>query len=224
MRYNDLTTTSAIFKPAILSMLNCEWIIYPREKEGRGPKAYKWDNRKLNNSYSRYFGSLQSPLCNAWFIKNIYFVKNADEEYNEILARNFKPSETVYIDDRYRDLIPVDTFLNYKKDKAPILDYKSYQPNKLVYNFTSPTQHDQLAVFSEIYYEKGWNAYIDGKLTPHFRVNYILRGLMVPKGTKEIVFEFRPKSYEIGEKVALASSILLLLLLAFISYKEIRRV
>ena len=47
---------------------------------------------------------------------------------------------------------------------------------------------------------------------------------MVPKGTKQIVFEFRPKSYEIGEKVALASSILLLLLLAFISYKEIRRV
>ena len=81
---------------------------------------------------------------------------------------------------------------------------------------------DQLAVFSEIYYEKGWNAYIDGKIVPHFRVNYVLRAMMVPAGTKKIEFKFEPTSYSIGESVAYASSIILLLLLGFVSYKELK--
>ena len=81
---------------------------------------------------------------------------------------------------------------------------------------------DQIAVFSEIYYEKGWNAYIDGNLIPHFRANYVLRSMMVPSGTEKIEFKFEPSSYYNGEMIAYISSIFLLCLLGFVSYKEIK--
>ncbi|MCF8344426.1 MAG: YfhO family protein, partial [Bacteroidales bacterium] len=75
------------------------------------------------------------------------------------------------------------------------------------------SQRDQLAVFSEIFYEKGWNAYVDGKKMPHFRVNYVLRGMIVPAGEHSIEFKFEPQVYETGETLSLISSIILLLLI-----------
>ena len=77
-------------------------------------------------------------------------------------------------------------------------------------------------IFSEIYYDKGWNAYVDNKLTPHFRANYVLRGMQVPAGNHTVEFKFEPTSYYTGETVAYASSIILLLLLGFVSYKEFK--
>jgi uncharacterized membrane protein YfhO len=68
---------------------------------------------------------------------------------------------------------------------------------------------DQLAVFSEIYYEKGWNAYLDGKLTPHVRADYILRAMKVPAGKHTIEFKFEPEGYKKGESIALMGSIAL---------------
>jgi uncharacterized membrane protein YfhO len=79
-----------------------------------------------------------------------------------------------------------------------------------------------MAVFSEIYYPKGWVAYVDGKETPHFRANYILRSMIIPAGEHEIVFEFKPKSYEIGNKISFASSILLLLAIAGVVFIDLR--
>ena len=68
-----------------------------------------------------------------------------------------------------------------------------------------------LAVFSEIFYPKGWSAYIDGVGVEHFPVNYILRGLFIPKGAQEIVFEFKPKSFFISANIAFFSSCLLII-------------
>ena len=87
----------------------------------------------------------------------------------------------------------------------------SYKPNHLVYK--SATNKERLAVFSEIYYDKGWNAYIDGFPTEHIRVNYILRGMIIPKGVHNIEFKFEPKTYSISQKVSMASSVLVILLL-----------
>jgi uncharacterized membrane protein YfhO len=89
--------------------------------------------------------------------------------------------------------------------------------------YQSESSSEQLAVFSEIYYPKGWIAMIDGAETPLFSANYILSSLVVPEGSHEIVFEFKPESYKIGNKVSLASSILLVLIVAgavFIEYKK----
>ena len=77
-------------------------------------------------------------------------------------------------------------------------------------------------VFSEIYYDKGWKAYIDGELMPHFRANYVLRAMQVPSGNHKIEFKFVPDVYKKGETASLASSILLLLLLSFGFYKELK--
>ena len=64
-----------------------------------------------------------------------------------------------------------------------------------------------------MFYANGWNAYIDGKLEPHYKVNYALRGLQIPKGNHTVEFKFEPKVIETGSKIALASSVVLLLLI-----------
>jgi uncharacterized membrane protein YfhO len=86
-----------------------------------------------------------------------------------------------------------------------------YQPNNLRYSTNNTT--DQLAVFSEIYYPDGWKVFVDGQKTDHFRVNYVLRGMIVPAGAKEIEFRFEPRSYYVGERIALAFSILMALMM-----------
>jgi uncharacterized membrane protein YfhO len=67
-----------------------------------------------------------------------------------------------------------------------------------------------LAVFSEIYFENGWNAYVDGELKPHFRANYVLRGMTLPQGEHTIEFKFEPKVYATGEQYSLLGSVLLI--------------
>jgi uncharacterized membrane protein YfhO len=80
----------------------------------------------------------------------------------------------------------------------------------MVYN--SSAKSDELAVFSEMYYQPGWNAYIDGKETPHVRANYILRAMVVPAGDHKIEFRFEPRSFYAGQRVSLAASLLTILL------------
>ncbi|RYX88694.1 hypothetical protein EON78_07500, partial [bacterium] len=125
-------------------------------------------------------------LGNAWFVENYKFVKNADEELNSI--KNFNPSEIAIVDELFKDQLTGKTF---SKDSSGEIKLTSYHPNRLSYKFKSNTE--QLTVFSEIYYQPGWNAYIDGKLVPHFRANYILRAMVIPAGEHTIDFKFEPK-------------------------------
>jgi len=77
-----------------------------------------------------------------------------------------------------------------------------------------------MAVFSEIYYPKGWNAYLDGKLTPHFRADYVLRAMVLPAGNHKVVFKFEPEVYALGEKISLISSLILILLILVLASAE----
>ena len=110
---------------------------------------------------------------------------------------------------------------DFQNDSSASIMLTDYQPNRLVYQ--SETTSEQLALFSEIYYEKGWQAYIDGEEVDHLRMNYILRGIVIPEGSHEIVFEFHPRSYFAGTKVSLGSSILLLLLFLGALYLQFRK-
>jgi uncharacterized membrane protein YfhO len=83
--------------------------------------------------------------------------------------------------------------------------------NHLTYSSNAAT--DQLAVFSEIFFENGWNAYVDGELKPHARANYVLRSMVVPAGEHTVEFKFEPYSYNVGEKLSMAGSALMLLFL-----------
>jgi len=125
--------------------------------------------------------------------------------------------------DPVRDVIVHKEFSDYIGDYGPAAEGKvtltDYRPNRLTYSSTSPS--DQFAVFSEIWYgpDKGWQAYIDGEAVEHIRVNYCLRGMKVPNGKHEIVFEFKPQSFLRGESISLiSSSIILLALIGMIGF------
>ena len=76
------------------------------------------------------------------------------------------------------------------------------------------------AVFSEIFYDKGWNAYINGELNQHYRVNYVLRGMNLPKGEYQVEFKFEPQSVAIGSSISLVCSVLIYLLLSLFMFKR----
>tara|TARA_B100001142_G_scaffold301946_1_gene328061 strand:- start:25887 stop:28262 length:2376 start_codon:yes stop_codon:yes gene_type:complete len=171
----------------------------------------------LNTKYviSRNGQVQQNPgaLGNSWFVDSVNIVSNADDE---IAALNgFNPSNTAIVDKKFAEQI-IDDLDNSNAN----ISLSEYQPNYLKYN--SRSTNDGIAIFSEIYYDKGWNAYIDGVLKPYFRANYVLRGMLIPKGDHVIEFKFEPSTYKTGETVSLASSIILLLLLAFVSFKELK--
>jgi hypothetical protein len=159
---------------------------------------------KANNNQPMMQVNMQA-LGNAWFVSNVRMVKNADEEIAAL--DNFNPSQTAIVDKRFEAFVKGH---DITKDTLSVINLTSYKPNELIYECNS--KKEQLAVFSEIYYDKGWNAYVDGKLTPHFRVNYILRAMVLPAGKHKVEFRFEPRSYKVGEKISLASSLLLILL------------
>ncbi len=155
-------------------------------------------------------------LGNAWFVDHIKWVGSADEEVRAI--KDIDPATTAVVDRCFEKDVSSTTSPNGKKGEILL---KSYAPNKLVYQSNNSTA--QVAVFSEIYYPKGWVARIDGKESPHFRANYILRTMVVPAGEHEVVFEFKPQSYETGNTVSMASSIIFITFVAgaiFIEFKK----
>ncbi|MFT6850428.1 MAG: hypothetical protein ACJATA_001241 [Sphingobacteriales bacterium] len=178
------------------------------------------NNAVLNMLNTRYYiveGSNKQPttqknnraLGNAWFVSNVKWAANAQAEIDAL--NGFNPSQEVVIDQRFKtDLTGLSDSL-FNEGSIELIDYK---PNKLVYNYSNDS--DGFAVFSEIYYNHGkdWNAYLDGEKMDHIRVNYILRGMKLPKGDHSLVFKFEPASFALGEKVDYASSIGFLVFLA----------
>jgi hypothetical protein len=145
-----------------------------------------------------------SRLGPAWFVNEINWVTSADEE---ILAiKDTDPAKIAIIREDFLDLF---TGINPTSNEDKDIRLKDYKPNRLVYE--ADVANSELAVFSEIFYPKGWKATIDGKESEIIRVNYILRGLIVPSGKHEIVFSFEPKGYVTANVISLVSSSLLLL-------------
>ena len=171
-------------------------------------------NTALNMLNARYmiFDAQQPPLVNpfamgnAWFVENYRFVENADAEIEAL--NTLYPEIEAVIDRRYESEL---SGLNIQADSAAVITLTSYKPNVLTYR--AKARSEQLAVFSEVFYANGWNAYIDDKPAPHFCADWILRAMRVPEGEHEIVFKFEPAAYNTSRAVASASSALLILLL-----------
>jgi|FLOH01.1.fsa_nt_gi hypothetical protein len=147
-----------------------------------------------------------SAFGHAWFANNVTMVASADEEINALSKNNLK--NTAVVDNRFAAELEGKQFTRDSTSSITLVDY---QPNNLLYNFNSSSE--QLVIFSEIYYDKGWNAYIDGIEVPYLRANYVLRALVVPSGKHEIEFKFEPRIWVIGERISFAGSLLLILLL-----------
>jgi hypothetical protein len=150
---------------------------------------------------------LQNPFAcgNAWFVRDYKFVNNADEELAAIEGLN--PDSTAIIDNRFGSFVSGFTVPNTPKGTIALTNYA---PNYLVYEYSA--SQDEMAVFSEVYYDKGWKAFIDGKPAPHFRADFILRAMIVPAGDHKIEFKFEPRSFYKGQNVSLAASLLVILL------------
>jgi hypothetical protein len=155
-------------------------------------------------------------LGNAWFVDTYKIVDNADQEMKAL--DDFDAAKVAIVDKRFEDKLKG---FEPSIDSTASIKLTNYKPNYLAYE--SKSLKDRLTVFSEIYYPKGWNAFIDGKTADHFRVNYVLRALVIPAGEHKIEFKFEPKSYFTGEKIAFAGSLLLLFLLIGVFGLEIKK-
>ena len=168
-------------------MLNTKYFIIPGGGEDRSPIPLK--NPEANG--------------NAWFVKTIYTVPTADDEIVGLGKINTKTQAITQANFK-TELGLKDTY-----NGEGTIKLLSYEPNELVYE--SDTKAEQFAVFSEIYYPKGWNAYVDGQLKPYAGVNYVLRGLQIPSGKHKIEFKFEPSTYTTGNSIAMIGSILVLI-------------
>lgn len=153
-------------------------------------------------------------LGNAWLVSQLKVVDDANQEIKALAE--IDPANTVVV--RKDDFTQLEQ--NYSKNASDQIRLKSYLPNKLVYEYKASAKC--FAVFSEIYYDKGWNAYLNGEKLPFYKVNYILRGMPLPSGEGELVFKFEPSSYAVGEKVSWASSIILVLLFGMVLYQKFK--
>lgn len=150
-----------------------------------------------------------------WFIKAIRYVNNADEEMMALDSLHTK--DTVVIDKREQPKVTVAPSF----DSSASISLVKNLNDRITYQSKATT--NQFAVFSEIYYPKGWKAFIDGKETPIVRVDYALRGLNITAGNHTINFEFEPTSYNLGNTLNLAAgiiSIIALLICALLLWKE----
>lgn len=158
-------------------------------------------------------GFAQNPAAcgNAWFVNEIQKVNTARQEMDAL--GNFDPMQTAIVSDEFED----DLYnYNFSKTENASITLTEFEPNRLKY--TSKNGSDGLAVFSEIYYQNGWEAFVDNQPTEIYRVNYLLRGLKIPAGEHEIIMVFNPKSYSIGQNMTYAGSALFILFLGVLVF------
>ena len=188
----------------VLNMLNVKYVIQ-QDEDGQ---SYPARNPDANG--------------NAWFVKNLIPVPDADTEIKALDTLNTQRSAVVTESEISENPnLNGNKTLNFNLDSTSTITLTEYVPNALRYQ--SENDFDGLAVFSEMHYPNGWTAYIDGKETEHFRVNYALRALRIPAGSHSIEFRFEPEVVRTGSKITLASSLVfVLLLLGGIGFKVLR--
>jgi hypothetical protein len=184
----------------VLNMLNTKYVITGDKQSGKNIAQTNPD-----------------ALGPVWFVKGIQFVNTPAAAMKAL--DNLNPKDTAVVVEDNKSKIP---FTPQPDSSASIRllkndnDYIEYQSNSAT---------NQFAVFSEIYYDRGWTAFINGKEAPIVQTNYVLRGLAVPAGQHKITFEFKPASYYTSNKVAIIASVLiwLSLIAAIATYYSLKR-
>lgn len=164
----------------VLNMLNTKYIIFSDDAN----KIQVLVNPEING--------------NAWFVDSLLVVQNANQEIMALKEMNTKTTAVIRQEDAKSLFID-----NHQRDSLATIKLEKYQPNYLKYSYNSLTE--QQVIFSEMYYKNGWNAYVDGKLTPHIRANYVLRAMKVEGGNHQIEFKFEPTVIKKGSVFTLIS-------------------
>ena len=184
--------TDALMRQKVLNMLNTKYIIY-------NPDAQPFPNH--------------FAYGNAWIANDIQWVDTPNEEIDAIATTDLRRAAILNkeFEQKVGDYQVKDSIM-------PTIELTEYQPNKLTYSFSSalrqaqgPQTANYLVVFSEIWTEKGWKMTIDGQEQPLLRANYLLRAAMIPAGEHEIVMEYAPKAYKMGNTVSFVSSLIMVL-------------
>ena len=192
--YNEIAQASGVMEEVdgskfnVLNMLNTKYFVLPA---GRNGEAIP-----IQNPYA--YG-------NAWFVKDVNYVANANEEIETLYDIN--PRETAVVDKRFEETLKGVTTNN--TDSLASITLTSYSPNHLVYETTN--ENDGIAIFSEIYYPDGWQVTIDGQPATLARANYILRALHLPAGKHVVEMMFDPQSLHLTEGIAYGALVLLLI-------------
>ena len=181
-----------------LNMLNTKYLI------GKDP----------NNGQTKFVVPNAGALGPVWLVRSLKVVKDAREEMAAFATLN--PRDTAVMQQSFRN--SVKGAGNWSAQGSIKLDKNDNDVAE--YSFNS--NEEQFAVFSEVFYDTGWKAFIDGKEAPIVKVNYVLRGLQVPAGTHKIEFKFEPPDYLLGRKLTTIFQVLLLLLVAAAIFFEWR--
>ena len=172
----------------VLNMLNTKYFILPTGQQGQTVPVL--------NPYAN---------GNAWFVENVQYVNNANEEIDAL--KTILPTETAVVDVRFKDVLK--GISEAHKDSLSSIRLTSYEPNRLVYE--TENAGDGIAVFSEIYYPNGWQVTIDGKPAGLGRADYVLRALYIPAGKHTVEMRFDPKSLHVTEGIAYGALALLII-------------
>ena len=176
----------------VMNMLNTKYVIY-------NPNAQPFPN--------------PFAMGNAWIVNDIQWVDTPNDEIDAIGTTDLQ--HTAIVNKEFEQQIG-----NYRLTDSILSEITlvDYQPNKLTYRFSSALRQAQgpqtanfLVVFSEIWTSKGWTMYVDGQEQPLMRANYILRSALIPNGEHEIVMEYAPKAWTVGNTVSFISSLILIL-------------
>lgn len=173
----------------VINMLNTKYVIF-------NPNAQPFPNA--------------NALGNAWVVNDIRWVSTPNEEIDAIAETNLAHAAIIN-----REFAQQVGDYQLTDSIVPEITLEDYQPNKLTYRFRPALRQAQnanyLVVFSEIWTEKGWKMYVDGQEQPLLRANYILRAAMIPSGEHDIVMEYAPKAYKVGNTVSFVSSLIMIL-------------
>ena len=183
---------------SVLNMLNTKYFIVPNQQTGK-------PGLQVN----------PAALGHAWFVKGIRYEKDAAAVMKAM--DQFSPADTAIVESTAKKDIPFEPVTDSTASIVQVLN-----DNDLI-KYRSSSNSNQFAVFSEIFYDRGWTATIDGKEAPIVKANYVLRGLAIPAGNHEIVFEFKPASYYNSAKIAIITSAPIWILLILAAFFSLRR-
>ncbi|RYJ42936.1 YfhO family protein [Flavobacterium beibuense] len=151
---------------------------------------------------------VENPNANgsAWFVSSVKEVSTPDEEMKSLDNLDTKNVAVVNKTKFGKELSKT----SFVKDSTATINLVTHESNYIRYK--TDNANDGLAVFSEIYYPKGWNAFIDDKPATHFQADFVLRAMYVPAGKHTIEFKFEPQVVKTGSTITLISFIVMILL------------